>query len=307
MSIMKIRPQIYIWLLLLLLVSSLPFPDLANAQALPEQAYVRGVVAHAQRFTLSCESRSAVDWAAFWGVQIGEKKFVNSLPRSDNPDQGFVGDVNGAWGNTPPASYGVHAEPVAATLRSFGLEARAYRDLSWDDLRTEVASGRPAIVWVIGQMWPGTALKYTSRDGQTSTVARFEHTMILVGYEPGKVHLVDAYTGQNQTYSLRTFMNSWKVLGKMAIIGGPPQESQPPPPDLSLLTKKLYMPVVFGGNTNLASQPEPGPQPSTYTVQRGEYLTQIARRLGLDWRRLAQRNNLAYPYVLYPGQVLRLR
>lgn len=306
MFIMKILRQLPVFLGVLMTVFSLPFVQAASSQSLPEEAYVSGVVGYAQRFTLSCESRSAVDWAAFWGVRIGEKKFLNSLPRSDNPDRGFVGDANGAWGNTPPLSYGVHAEPVAATLRSFGLQARAYRGLSWDDLRAEIAAGRPVIVWVIGQMWPGTALKYTARDGQSTTVARFEHTMILVGYEPGKVHLVDAYTGRNQTYSQRTFMNSWKVLGKMAVFGGLDQEPEQPPPDLSLLTEKLYMPLVFGRDTQLQPQPEQKRQSATYTVQRGDYLTLVARRLGLDWRELAQRNHLTYPYVLYPGQVLRL-
>jgi uncharacterized protein YvpB len=291
---------------ILLFLSVLPYPGIASAQALPEQAYINGVPANAQRFSLSCESRSAVDWAAYWGVRIGEKKFLNSLPPSDNPDQGFVGDANGEWGNTPPLSYGVHAEPVAATLRSFGLQAHAYRGLSWDDLRAEIAAGRPVIVWVIGQMWPGVSQQYVARDGQIITVARFEHTMILVGYEPGKVHVVDAYTGRNQTYSQRTFMNSWKVLGKMAIFGGATQETKPQPPDLSLLTNRLYMPVIFGHDTQILSQPEQSSPPATYTVRRGDYLTLVARRLGVDWRQLAQRNYLTYPYVIHPGQVLRL-
>lgn len=285
-----------------------PSPILPAVLDLPERAYIAGVVGHAQRFTLSCESRSAVDWANFWGVGIGEKKFLNSLPRSDNPDQGFVGDPNSAWGNVPPASYGVHAEPVAGVLRSYGLDARAYRDLSWDDLRAEVAAGRPVIVWVIGQMWSGSPQVYTSADGHATTVARFEHTMILVGYEPGKVYVVDAYTGQNQTYSFRTFMNSWRTLGRMAIFGGREvQPVPPPPPPPETLTERLYMPVIFGPDTFLTTQLEPDSQPETYTVRRGDYLTLVAKRFGLDWRKLANQNDLVYPYVIYPGQVLRLR
>ena len=93
---------------LLLLVS----PTLTLAQTLPERAYISGLVGSAQRFTLSCESRSAVDWASYWGVSIREKKFLNSLPKTDNPDTGFVGNPNAEWGNLPPYSYGVHAEPA---------------------------------------------------------------------------------------------------------------------------------------------------------------------------------------------------
>jgi len=87
---------------------------IVQAQDLPERASVSGLAGYPQRFSLSCESRSAVDWAGFWGVSIREKRFLNELPRSDNPDAGFVGDPDGEWGNLPPRSYGVHAEPVAA-------------------------------------------------------------------------------------------------------------------------------------------------------------------------------------------------
>ncbi|MEW5989445.1 MAG: LysM domain-containing protein, partial [Chloroflexota bacterium] len=46
--------------------------------------------------------------------------------------------------------------------------------------------------------------------------------------------------------------------------------------------------------------------PATYTVRPGEYLTQIAQNLGLDWQEIARLNGLAWPYVVHPGQVLQL-
>jgi LysM repeat protein len=42
-------------------------------------------------------------------------------------------------------------------------------------------------------------------------------------------------------------------------------------------------------------------------VQRGEYLVQIAREFGLNWQTLASINNIGYPYVVHPGQVIRLK
>lgn len=41
-----------------------------------------------------------------------------------------------------------------------------------------------------------------------------------------------------------------------------------------------------------------------HTVQRGEYLTKIARMYGVSWRWLAEVNNLANPSIIYPGQGL---
>jgi len=89
---------------------------------------------------LDCESRSAVDWAAYLGQHINELTFFNRLPKSDNPDKGFVGNVYGAWGQIPPNPYGVHAEPVAALLRDYGLQAYAHRPLRWEQLQAEIAA-----------------------------------------------------------------------------------------------------------------------------------------------------------------------
>jgi LysM repeat protein len=41
-----------------------------------------------------------------------------------------------------------------------------------------------------------------------------------------------------------------------------------------------------------------------HTVQRGEWLAQIARYYGTTWQYLAQINHLANPSLIYPGQVL---
>jgi uncharacterized protein YvpB len=165
------------------LALTLGLAQAARADSPPDSASISGVVGHPQTYSLSCEARSAVDWMAFWGISASEDDFISRLPRSANPDLGFVGHINDGWGSIPPRGYGVHAEPVAALLREYGLEAEARRDLSWDDLRVEIAVGRPVIVWVIGQMWPGKPRSYTDEEGHNTIVASFEHTMILTGYD----------------------------------------------------------------------------------------------------------------------------
>lgn len=295
--------------LFVVLTASLRLAQEAQAESIPDRAYIRGVKGRKQSFSLSCESRSAVDLAAYWGVKVGEKKFLMSLPRSANPDRGFVGNPDDAWGNIPPASYGVHAEPVAALLREYGLPAEARRGMKWAELQAEVAAGRPVVVWVIGQLWSGTPVRYTAPDGSRTVVARYEHTMILVGYEPGKVYLLDAYTGLTQSYPLRTFLNSWKVLGRMAIISGAPateasSDEAPLPSQASQAS--VYLPFVFGRQSAATPTPAAEARDSTYRVRRGDYLAAVARRFGVNWRRLADHNGIAYPYLIYPGQVLRI-
>jgi uncharacterized protein YvpB/LysM repeat protein len=266
------------FLLIPVLALALLGNNVASAKQIPNQAYISGFAGHAQTYSLSCESRSAADWAAYWGVNIDETEFLNALPRSDDPNKGFVGDPNGPWGYIPPAAYGVHADPVANLLRAYGLDAHAGSGLSWDELRTEVSAGRPVIVWVVGSIWAGTPRDYETQDGDIVTVANNQHTMVLIGYDENRVHLVDALTGYTITHTLENFLASWAVLDNMAVIGE--------------------------GSGELPSADQSETSSGSYTVQRGDTLNKVATRFSLYWPDLAAWNNIGYPYLIYPGQVL---
>lgn len=326
-------------LLAVLLLGVLSF---APAEA-PSEAYITGVVGHAQTYSLSCEARSAADWAAYWGVNINETEFLNGLPRSDDPNQGFVGDPSDSWGSVPPNSYGVHADPIADLLRAYGLDAHADTGLSWEEVQTEVAAGRPVIVWVIGSIWAGTPRNYETEDGDTVRVANNEHTMILIGYDDRVVHLVDALTGATITHTIDNFLTSWGVLDNMAVTGrGSGENPARQEAKIEKAEGENFYTVLAGDTLNKLAQrwelswedlaawneisypyliypgqqlvtegdsttaPPPESSADSYTVQRGDYLSQIAREFELEWEVLAELNELAPPYVLHPNQVLLL-
>jgi uncharacterized protein YvpB len=169
-----------------------------------------------QALPLDCESRSAVDWAAFFGRTINELEFFGYIPKTDNPDKGFVGTVYGAWGNLPPYGYGVHAGPVALLLRDYDVPAHAYRGLSWDQLRSEIAAGRPVILWVVGHVGYSTPVSITLADGVQVSVARYEHTVILIGYDSQNATVLDG--AWEYSVKERNFLRSWDILGNMAIL-----------------------------------------------------------------------------------------
>ncbi len=291
MDTMKVahRAPVLPTLFLTLLVVMGPFAR-APRQQIPAQAAVCCIQGHPQSYTLSCEARAAVDWASFFGVIITETDFMNALPQSDDPESGFVGHWNAPWGDIPPNAYGVHPPPVAKTLRDFGVNAIALENLTWDDLRREIAADRPVIVWVIAQMWTGQAVPYTSQSGATTRVARFEHTMILTGYTPSSVQVVDALTGQTKFFARDAFLLSWAVLGNRAVLAGIPHTPA-----------KTHQPTPQPSPT--VSEPPPG---AAHTVTAGESLLSISRAHGILWGDLAQANDLFFPYFLYPGDVLQL-
>ncbi len=194
-------------------------PSPTPTPTLPPRAAVQGVRSHPQIYNLSCEAAAAVDWAAFFGVSISEQQFQARLPRSDNPNKGFVGRPNGPWGLIPPRDYGVHAPPVAALLRKYGLPARAVRGMDKEALQREVAAGRPVVVWLIGTGWAGTPVRYRARDGEVVQVAPYEHVVLVVGYTPNTVTILSG--GARYRLSWRQFLRSWRVLGKMAVVWAP--------------------------------------------------------------------------------------
>jgi uncharacterized protein YvpB len=184
--------------------------------ALPPEATIENIKGYRQSLPLSCESRSAVDWATYFGTEIEEKAFFKGLPVNDNPEKGFVGDVHGSWGQIPPDPYGVHAEPVAQRLREYGLQAKAVKNMTLNDLQSEIAQGRPVIVWVVGHVARGTPVPYVSSDGELTTVAKFEHTVIVIGYTKTKITVLDGA----KVYSVYKgeFLKSWQVLEKQAVV-----------------------------------------------------------------------------------------
>lgn len=76
--------------------------DNLQTNELPESHYIWNILGHRQFFPIGCEASAADDWAKYFGVEVNEFAFQVRLPISDNPDLGFVGDVNGPWGQVPP-------------------------------------------------------------------------------------------------------------------------------------------------------------------------------------------------------------
>lgn len=192
---------------------------IAPPPQLPPDIRLNGVTGQHQLYPLDCEIRSAVDWAAYFGVHINEPTFFNQLPHSDNPDKGFVGNVFGTWGQIPPHDYGIHAEPVASLLRQYGLQAYAHRPLSWDALKAEIAAGRPVEVWIIGSVYNGIPVVYTPSDGLDTVVARYEHTVVVTGYSQNRVYFLNGDSIYSKT--IAEFLDSWSALGNMAITALP--------------------------------------------------------------------------------------
>jgi uncharacterized protein YvpB len=192
-----------------------PSPSAAPS-ALPEEHYIRNISGHKQYFHLGCEAATAKDWANYFGKDFNEFEFQYKLPSSDNPDFGFVGDVNAPWGQVPPYGYGVYAGPVADLLNAYGIPAKAYKGYTLEQLIARLAEDKPVIAWVIGNVVGGVPSEYTDKEGRKVTVAAYEHVVIVTGYNREKLRYMT--NGKFFETPKEVFLNSWGVLGNMVIV-----------------------------------------------------------------------------------------
>ena len=198
-------------------LTSLPLlPDSTPTPSIPAQHYIRNISGHRQYFPLGCEASAARDWANYFGKDFNEFEFQYKLPISDNPDLGFVGNVNSAWGQVPPYAYGVYAGPVADLLNAYGIQAKAYKGYSLDQIKTNIAGDKPVIAWVIGNVVGGVPAEYTDSHGNKTIVAAYEHVVIVTGYNADHVRYMT--NGRFYETPNNVFLNSWGVLGNMVIV-----------------------------------------------------------------------------------------
>ncbi|PKN97448.1 MAG: hypothetical protein CVU42_15955 [Chloroflexi bacterium HGW-Chloroflexi-4] len=191
-------------------------PPTSTPVVIPAEFYITDFLGHKQYYSIGCEASAAVDLAGYYDIPILQYDFQMALPKSDNPDLGFVGDVTSPWGQIPPYAYGVHADPVAQVLNQYGLAVEGGKDYSLEQIKEKLAQSKPVIVWVIGKMVYSEPVVYTNKAGNKSIVAPYEHVVILTGYNETSVRYVSNGNWADVEYSI--FLNSWGVLGNMAVM-----------------------------------------------------------------------------------------
>ncbi|MDK2981601.1 MAG: hypothetical protein PWQ55_1948 [Chloroflexota bacterium] len=195
---------------------ALPEAAAAEDVQLPESHYIWDIWGHRQYFPIGCEASAATDWAWYFGVDVNEFNFQMELPVSDNPDLGFVGSVEGPWGQVPPYAYGVHAAPVAQVLRdNYGMPAQAAKGFTIEEIQREIASGQPVIAWVIGNCVGGIPYEYIDEQGNSVIVAAYEHVVIITGYNEDGLRYMN--NGKFYDIQYEYFENTWSVLGNMVV------------------------------------------------------------------------------------------
>ena len=180
-------------------------------------------------------------------------------------------------GQHPPASYGVHAPPVAELLREFGLQAEARSGMTWDELRAEIAAGRPVIAWVIGQIWSGTPQKYRAlrwQQGDRGALRALGHRYWLragKGAPGGRLHRADPDPLQEELSGLLGHAGKygchWERQGAGCRHAHAGAHCAGAAAHLALdLPVHIFLPSVYGGSIKKQPAAQSAPLPDRYMV-----------------------------------------
>lgn len=136
----------------------------------------------------------------------------SSLPRWGDPEQGFVGHVDGSgpWGG-----FGVYEPPVRALAARHGVRLDDLEGSSVGSLLGVVLSGRPVLAWV--GLEDGPYETWLTPRGTPITVNLNEHAVVLVGAGPGYVLVDDPLHGTRSRWPDSLFVTRWLRLGRRAL------------------------------------------------------------------------------------------
>ncbi len=188
---------------------------------LPAEVLLADVPLGRQQRSLSCELQSAADLAWYHGKPYTWLEIFLRVGHDPggNPHKGFVGSsLDDPPGSIYPAGYGVYAEPIAAALQQIGLKAEVHYGESVDWLRSQIALGRPVMVWATAGMAQAAIETWIAADGALIRGVRGEHTYLVAGYTPAGVWVLDPWNAQRRFYEWAVFVTAWELFDRMSIV-----------------------------------------------------------------------------------------
>ncbi|WP_420914931.1 C39 family peptidase [Lactiplantibacillus paraxiangfangensis] len=142
-----------------------------------------------------CEMTATTMMLQYAGVKIDKMRFAAAIPRSSNPNSGFVGEPTSSMG----VGLYVYPQGLLATVRQYLPTAVNLSGMSLPQLKAQLAKRHPVVVWVTGL------------DGFAS------HTVTMTGYQTHQLFYNDPWTGRRETISNQDFETIWQQNGRRAL------------------------------------------------------------------------------------------
>ncbi len=188
------------------------------------------------KYPTGCEGASACMLLGYYGYDISLDQMINIIPRKNitmkngkrwGPDinKKFVGDPRGTYTSGTPG-YGIFSPGLTKSLnkaikqRGGGYTAKRISGCSFETMLTYLREGKPVLAWATYKMnVPSTVNSwYIDETGKYFSYPRGTHVMIISGYSPSRVTVVDPAGIGVTSYDIGVFEKRWNLLGKQAIV-----------------------------------------------------------------------------------------
>ena len=288
----------------------------ANAAAVPTLASAAALASAAQTYTVR-RGDTLSEIAARFGTTVNELVRLNNIA---DPDRIYEGDrliirAGTGDGNTYTVQRGDTLSEIAARFGTTVSELVRLNNIADRDL---IYPGQVLILRESGGSTPPSgAVTYTVQrnDNLTEIAARFGTTVAeLVRLNnisnpnliyPGQVLIIRESGGSTPpsgavTYTVQRGDNLTEIAARFGTTVA----------ELVRLNNIADPNLIYPGQVLIIRESGGSTPPSgavTYTVQRGDNLTEIAARFGTTVAELVRLNNIADPNLIYPGQVLIIR
>ncbi|WP_040948524.1 C39 family peptidase [Gorillibacterium massiliense] len=177
---------------------------------------------------VGCEVTSLAMLLQYAGIQKDKmalakevKKDTTSLKKNSNgdivywgnPNNGFVGDINGKM-----KGFGVYHAPVFELLAKYIPSAVDMTGSSFDEIERKLSENTPVIAWTT--TYYGLPRNWVEWDTPTGAVRTTfsEHAIVVVGYDDTSVYVNDPRKPSAKfKVDKKTFIDTWVAMGQQAI------------------------------------------------------------------------------------------
>lgn len=173
-----------------------------------------------------CEATALTMLLNWHGLSLDNHAVAEALPKGEkvalidghwrggNPEHEFVGSPYEDEG-----SFGVFEKPILGVIEKF-LPGLGFdmTNQPFAEIRAMVRSGKPVMAWTtIDQKTTFHSKTWIDKKANTIEWHRFEHAVVIVGFDDASVIVNDPTTGKEETYNRNLFERNWASMGKRAV------------------------------------------------------------------------------------------
>lgn len=245
------------------------------------------------------EALIAVDWEAEDNAQWGNEAYLEEVVRLIKQKTGVTPLIYSMQSRYAQVKAVADRQNAGLWIAQYGsMDATGYQAHPWNEgaygcaIRQYSSNGRlpgygGPLDLNIAYMDKSAWKRYANPSGKAPAPAPAPKPKPAPKPAPAKTGTYTVRAGDTLSGIASKYGTSWQELQRINGI-----------PDANKIYPGQVLKLPGGG--------KPAPAKRTYTVRSGDTLSGIAARYGTSWQTLAQKNGIANPNLIFPGQVIRI-